>query len=136
MSAAPAFADSNVLLYLLSGDTTKAARTEALLLERPTIGVQVLNEFANVAHRKFGMPWPEVVEVLDGVRRLCVVRPLTAAVHDAALALVQRHAFTWYDALILAAAQDAGCRVLWSEDLQHGLHVRRQLTVRNPFFNG
>ena len=66
MSAAEVFFDTNVLLYLLSADTTKARRLEALLMkQRGTISVQVLNEFANVARRKLGMSWPEIRDVLE-----------------------------------------------------------------------
>ena len=129
----PPFADTNVLLCLLSADTVKADRAEALLGQRLTVSVQVLNEFANIARRKLSMSWPEIVDVLALVRQRCVVRSLTLGVHETALVLVQRHAFAWYDALIVAAAADAGCTTLFSEDMQNGLRVARSLTIRNPF---
>ena len=68
MSAAEAFFDTSVLLYLLSNDTQKADRVETLLAEQGTISVQVLNEFAAVAIRKLKMPVSEVREILDTVR--------------------------------------------------------------------
>jgi len=55
MSAAEIFFDSNVLLYLLSGDAAKADRAEHLLAGRGVISVQVLNEVAAVAAGKFAM---------------------------------------------------------------------------------
>jgi len=131
--AAPAFLDTNVLLYLLSSDTAKADRAEALLAGGATIGVQVLNEFVSVARRKLAMPWDEIAEVLGLIRQRCVVRDLTSAVHDQALSLARRHGFAWYDALIVGAALDAGCSVLYSEDMQDGLEVRAALRIRNPF---
>lgn len=90
-TAARPFADTNVLLYLLSADDAKADRAEALLAAGVTVSVQVLNEFANVARRKLAMPWPEIAEVLHLVRQRCVVRALTIEVHERALTLVQRH---------------------------------------------
>ena len=132
MPATP-FLDTNVLLYLLSADTAKADRAEALLAEGAVIGVQVLNEFANIAHRKFSMGWDEIADVLGLVRQRCAVRDLTAAVHDQAITLARRHGFAWYDALIVSAALDAGCPVLYSEDMQDGMQVRTALTIRNPF---
>ena len=51
MSAKP-FLDTNVILYLLSEDTTKADRAEALLAQGGTVSVQILNEAANVMTRK------------------------------------------------------------------------------------
>jgi predicted nucleic acid-binding protein len=131
--AVPAFLDTNVLLYLLSSDTAKADRAEALLAGGATIGVQVLNEVVSVARRKLAMPWDEIAEVLGLIRQRCVVRDLTSAVHDQALSLARRHGFAWYDALIVGAALDAGCSVLYSEDMQDGLEVRAALRIRNPF---
>jgi predicted nucleic acid-binding protein len=135
-SAAP-FVDTNVLLYLLSADASRADRAESLLAQGVTVGVQVLNEFANVARRKLAMEWDEVADVLGLVRQRCTVRPLTLAVHDQALALAPRYGFSWYDALIVSAALEGGCRQLFSEDMQDGLEVTAAdgsgLVIRNPF---
>lgn len=129
----PAFVDTNVLLYLLSNDAAKADRAEALLAERVVISVQVLNEFANVARRKLGLEWPELAQVMVDIRRFATVQDLTVVVHDRGLALAQRHQMNLYDAMVAAAALEAGCSTLWSEDLQHGQKLDRTLTIRNPF---
>lgn len=133
-SKAPApFADTNVLLYLLSADAAKADRVEALLEGGVIVSVQVLNEFASVARRKLSMAWPEIAEVLGLIRQRCTVTPLTVRIHERALALVRRHTFAWYDALIVAAAADAGCAILYTEDMRHGTRIGSSLTIRNPF---
>jgi predicted nucleic acid-binding protein len=100
--------------------------------------VQVLNEFASVARRKLEMPWNEVTDVLGLIRQRSTVRPLTLAVHDEALALAPRYRLAWYDALIVAAALDARCGALYSEDMHDGLEVASastgcRLVIRNPF---
>ena len=133
MSAVDAFFDTSVLLYLLSRDAAKADRVEALLAERGVISVQVLNEFAAVAIRKLKMPLPEVREVLDTIRAVCEVEPVTVETHDRALAIVERYGFSLYDSLLIAATLIADCKVLFSEDLQHGQLIERQLRVVNPF---
>jgi len=127
------FLDTNVLLYLLSADARKADRAEALLAQRATINVQVLSEFASVARRKLEMPWREIADVLSLIRTQCDVRDVTVAVHDHALALAQRHRLGWYDALLVAAAVDAGCDLFYSEDMHHGLVVEGGLTLCDPF---
>jgi predicted nucleic acid-binding protein len=132
MSAAEHFFDTNVLLYLLSGDPAKADRAEALIASGGTISVQVLNEFVAVASRKFGLKIPQIREILDAVRSACVVTPLDVATHERGLDLAARYGFTIYDALILAAALNAGCKLLYSEDMHAGQTIDR-LTVRNPF---
>ncbi len=129
----PPFVDTNVLLYLLSADVGKAARAEAVLAERVVISVQVLNEFANVARRKLGLAWPALRHVLADLRHFAEVQPLTHATHERALDLAERHQFSVYDALIVAAALEAGCQTLWTEDLQHGQRVDERLTLSNPF---
>ena len=133
MSGADAFFDTSVLLYLLSNDTEKADRVETLLAERGTISVQVLNEFAAVAIRKLKMPMSEVREILDTVRTVCDVEPVTVETHDRALVIVERYGFSLYDSLLIAAALIAGSKRLYCEDLQHGQLIDRQLRVVNPF---
>jgi len=133
--AAPAspFLDTNVLLYLLSADSAKADKAEALLEKGAVIGVQVLNEFVNVARRKLSMSWDEIEDVLGLIRQQCRVRDLTVAVHDQALSIVRRYQLAWYDALVVSAALDAECTQLFSEDMHAGLKVNGSLTIRNPF---
>ena len=133
MSAAERFFDTSVLLYLLSKDATKADRVEALLTERGTISVQVLNEFAAIAIRKLTMPLPEVRDILDTVRAVCDVESVTVETHDRALAVVERYGFSLYDSLLIAAARIAGSKVLYCEDLQHGQLIDGQLRIVNPF---
>ena len=127
------FVDTNVLLYLLSDDAAKADRAEAVLADRVVISVQVLNEFANVAKRKLGLGWNELDETLADLRRFADVRSLTIDTHDRGLALAQRYQLSVYDAMTAAAAIEADCAVLLSEDFQTGQVLDGRLTVRNPF---
>ena len=133
MRASPNFFDTNVVLYLLSGDTGKADRAEELLAAGGLISVQVLNEFAAVASRKLRMAWPEIREVLAQVRAVCPVEPISVDTHERATLIAERHGLPIYDASIVAAALLAGCRTLYSEDMQDGQIFDRQLTIRNPF---
>jgi predicted nucleic acid-binding protein len=127
------FVDTNVLLYLLSSDTAKADRAEALLTQRIVINVQVLNEFAHVARRKFKLEWIEIAQSLADIRRFAEVHPLTTATHDRGLALAERYKIGLYDAMIAAAGLEAGCTSLLSEDFQAGQRLEGRLTIRNPF---
>ena len=127
------FVDTNVLLYLLSGDAAKADRAEALLTQRIVISVQVLNEFAHVARRKFKLEWIEIAQTLSDIRRFADVHPLTIDTHDRGLALAERYKISLHDAMITAAGLAAGCTSLLSEDFQAGQRLDGRLTVRNPF---
>lgn len=130
------FFDTNVLLYLASSDDAKAERAKALIEGGGLISVQVLNEIANVALRKMRLDWNEIHALLGALRDLLVVRPLTVEIHDAGLALAERYRLSIYDAVIVAAALDAGCATLWSEDMQDGLSVDGRLQILNPFRPG
>jgi predicted nucleic acid-binding protein len=132
MSEADSFFDTNVLLYLLSKDVTKADRAEVLLVSGGVVSVQVLNEFASVASRKLVMTISEIREILSTIRALCLVRPLDIETHELGLDMAERYGFSIYDGLIVAAAVRAGCKILYTEDLQQEQAID-QLTIRNPF---
>jgi predicted nucleic acid-binding protein len=133
MSDADPFFDTSVLLYLLSGDTAKADRAETLLSARGVVSVQVLNEFAVVALRKLKMPLNEIREILDTIRAVCAVEPITVETHDRGLSVLERYRFSLYDSMLVAAALIAGAKIIYSEDLQNGQVIDNQLRVTNPF---
>ena len=130
---AGSFLDSNVLLYLASADPLKANRAETVLAAGGTISVQVLDEVASVARRKMTMSWDEVRAFISGLRALLETIPLTISVHDRGLELAERYGLSIYDTLIVAAALEAGCDTLYSEDMQHGMRIGESLTIVNPF---
>lgn len=135
MSAKP-FLDTNVIVYAFTSNDARSERAEALLAEGGVVSVQVLNEFVNVARRKHGRGWDEVRQALDVVTTLLDrPRPLTVETYGAALDIAQRYGFGFYDSLIVAAALDARCSVLYSEDLQDGQRIEG-MTIRNPFAEG
>ncbi|WP_416053052.1 PIN domain-containing protein [Cupriavidus basilensis] len=136
MTARRAFIDSNVLLYLLSADTAKADRAEAIVQAGARISVQVLNEITNVARRKLAMPWPDVNEVVRLIQSLCPVEPLTVETHDKGRQIAERYGFSLCDAMIIAAALRSDCEILYSEDMQDGILIEEGLRIRNPFAAG
>ncbi len=95
--------------------------------------MQVLNEFAAVASRKLKLTYPDIRDFLTTIRAIILVEPLSLATHDSALALAERYGFSFYDALIMSSALQAGCDRLYTEDLQHGQVIEQRLIVQNPF---
>lgn len=132
MSGADVFFDTNILVYLISAQSVKRDRAKAVMAGRGTINVQVLNEFVAVASRKYRVPWPTIREVLSTIKAVCHVDPLSIKTHDRAVTLAERYRFGIYDSLIIAAALEAGCSVLYSEDMQHS-QIIEGLTILNPF---
>lgn len=127
------FVDTNVLLYLASGDAHRADRAEAVIAEGGIISVQVLNEIANVLRRKMRMPWPDTHLFLDMIRALLTVEPVTWETHKTGLRISERYRLSIYDAMIVSAALMAGCDTLMSEDMQDGLVIDDCLRIVNPF---
>jgi len=129
------FFDTNVLLYLLSGNVAKADRAERVVASGGFVSVQVRNEFASVAFRKLKMTYPEIRDALEPIRTVCKIVPITFDTHDLGLQIAERYGFSAYDALIVASALLAGCEILCSEDLQDGQRIDEKLVIRNPFSN-
>ena len=127
------FIDTNVLVYLASGDPVKAERAEKIVADGGTISVQVLNELANVARRKMRMTWSETHALLSMIRALLPVQPITVEIHETGLALAERYGLSIYDAMIAASALHAECDTLWSEDMHDGMVIEDQLRIANPF---
>ena len=129
-----AFLDTNILVYMLASAPAKAARARDLVASGTVISVQVLNEFALVARRKHAMDWDELEATLEGFRTLLQVESLTPATHIRAMQIARRYQLRIYDANILAAAEQANCEVVYSEDMQDGMVVGG-LRIENPFRN-
>lgn len=129
-----AFFDTNVLIYAVTDDEPRSTQAEALLASGGVLSVQILNEFGAVARRKFLMSWSDVTEALDAFRVLCPSPlPITIEVHEAALRIAEKHGYNIYDALVVSAALEAGCTILYSEDLHGRQKIDGQLTIQNPF---
>jgi len=126
------FIDSNVVLYLLSGDAAKADRAQALLAAGALISVQVLNEVTSVCLRKLKMPWSEIDALLVAVKACCEVWPLTVALHEKAVDFAKRYQLSFYDANIVACAVISGAPVLLTEDMHAGLLIDG-MALQNPF---
>lgn len=127
-----AFLDTNLLVYAQTTDPKSEIARQAIA-EGGTISVQVLNEFANVLRRKLGLNWDEIAEALEDVKTaLGPVRPIGLDTHNTAVELSRAHGFHIYDSLIVAAALEAECDQLLTEDLQAGRRIEG-LAIVNPF---
>jgi predicted nucleic acid-binding protein len=129
----PVFLDTNVLVYAFATDA-RAVKALELLHARPTISVQGLNEFTNVARRKLSMDWQEVRDAISALRVFCpTILSLDLATHDEALRIAERYGYSMFDALVVASALRANCETLWSEGMHHGMVVDGRLRIANPF---
>jgi predicted nucleic acid-binding protein len=130
-----AFFDTNVLVYTITDDA-RGDVARSRLSDGGVISAQVLNEFVRVARKKLRLDWAIIEAALAELRALVNdVRPVALSTHEFAVSLARRDGFDIYDALILAAAIEADCETLFSEDFQHGRRFG-DLIVVNPFLGG
>ncbi len=134
------FLDTNIFIYSFDQSSPAKSRQAAQLIrdglttQKGIISFQVVQEFFNVALRRFSQP----MQASDAAQYLnAVFRPLLAvhssqALYAEALFLHAQSGLSWFDSLIVSAAIQARCEILFSEDLQHGQRFG-SLQVRNPF---
>jgi len=134
------FLDTNIFVYTFDDSTPQKQQIarqlikHALESQQGIISTQVVQEFLNVAQRKFATP----LKTADARLYLsAVLLPLCQHIpsitfYDFVLLLQNEVSFSLYDTLIVAAALEAGCKTLLSEDLQNG-QIIRGLTILNPF---
>lgn len=133
------FIDTNILVYAEASDEPAKQRIALDLLKQlfeTTSGVlstQVLQEYCNVAIKKLKLPAAHIRAQLDLYEQFEVVQ-VTPAIIRAGLDLHQTRSVSFYDAIVLASAQTAGCSVLLSEDMNAGELVGG-VRVVNPFLD-
>ena len=134
------FIDTNIFVYSFDNrqpekwERSMELIQEALLSGKGIISMQVIQEFLNVATQKFAIPMriEEAKEYLRMVLNpLCQVYPY-AALYESCLELQEETRYSFYDSLIIAAAIQGGCEILYSEDLQDGQEVRG-VKIVNPY---
>ena len=127
------FLDTNVIIYSLDQQHPHFPIAEDLLARRPVISVQVINESLSVQLRKLKRTPATAQEVAVWLLDHCEVIALEPADVRAAIDISRRYPLSHWDALIVASALRAGCGVLYSEDMRHGLWVTPSLQILNPF---
>ena len=134
------FLDTNIFVYTFdSRSPSKRARANSLVAQAldtrlGIISYQVVQEFLNVATRKFAKPMLASEAQLYLARilmPLCEVFP-NSALYSEALSICSETQLSFYDALIVSSAIAGDCRILWTEDLQHKRRIR-SVEIRNPF---
>jgi predicted nucleic acid-binding protein len=133
------FLDTNIFVYSLDGTSTKARRCinlirGAIAARNGVVSYQVVQEFFNVAFRRFTphMTLEEAEQYLATTFRPLLSVQSSPVLFADALHLRHRYRLPWYDSLILAAAMQAQCSILYSEDFQHGQKFDN-LQIVNPF---
>ena len=134
-SAALATLDTNIAVYAMTESAKKGVATQALR-RCSFLSVQVLNEYANLSVRKYGRSWTRVADELQSLSESVIAVPAIELVHHRhAIWIAERYQLSFYDSLMLAVALANDAKVIFSEDMQHGMLIDGALTIINPFLN-
>lgn len=135
------FLDTNIFVYTFDSSHPAKQKKAQLLVQqalktkRGIISYQVVQEFLNVATKKFQTPMSHTEANLyceHILMPLCEFYPHNEF-YQFSLDIKFQTRFSFYDSLIISAALKTGCKILYSEDLHDGQIIRGSLEIRNPF---
>ena len=134
------FLDTNIFAYSFDSDTpAKQKRARDLILHgiktrKAVVSYQVVQEFFNLALRKFSHPMniAEAEQYLQTIFQPLLAVQSSHTLFSQALRLEDKHRLSWCDALIVAAAVESQCAILYSENMHNG-HRFEELQIKNPF---
>lgn len=129
------FIDTNITIYSLCKNSSKAHLAAPLFLNSPTVFTQVLSETANIASKRLGLSIADIRRLILWLEATCQIELISLPTINTALDIRERYQFSWYDSLIIAAALESNCNILYSEDMQHGQLINGSLRIVNPFFS-
>jgi len=128
------FVDSNVWLYAFMDEESPKHAPANALIGQPDIvlSTQVVNEVCNNLIRKAGYNEAEIQQTLQNFENRYPILDINIPIIRQASILRTAYRLSYWDSIILATAQDAGCSIVYSEDMQDGLKIGL-MTIRNPF---
>ena len=135
MNAVKTFVDTNVLIYAFTSDEPDKQAIALKYIDAclPVISTQVLKEFSNVLIKRGGVGQEIVKNTINEIINIAIVINEEPTLILNAIDMHGRYNFSFYDSLIIAAAAEAQCKVLLSEDLHDGLVIEGKLSIVNPF---
>lgn len=129
------FLDTNILIYAHTDvDPVKQLISQNLIVDNLTyISTQVLQELSNTLNRKFNHTWQDAENVFKNAIENNILHINTENTILKTFQLAQRYKFSFYDSLIISAALECDCNMLYSEDLNAGQVIEEKLEIVNPF---
>ncbi|MDR3011854.1 MAG: PIN domain-containing protein [Chitinispirillales bacterium] len=130
------FLDTNIFIYAYSEVFKKKKRSFELLGGLTCItSIQVLGEFSNVCFKKLNFSVENVNTALKEAMSYCDVITVNEITILHAVFIKERYGYSYYDCLVIAAALESKCSILYTEDMQHGQIIENSLKIINPFID-
>ncbi len=132
----PGFIDTNIWLYAFTDDDTQKKDVAQALIKtsQPFISGQVINEVCVNLIKRAKFPEAQIGELIETLYQKYDVIEMNKVLLLSASQLRHEYSLSYWDSLIVAAALASEVRVLYSEDMQHGLLIHETLKIVNPFY--
>ncbi len=129
------FLDTNILVYCYT-ETEPIKKSVALSIAQNSdawISTQVLQELSNILRKKFNKTWIEIDLTAEEICQNFEIFLNTPEIILDAIRIADRYGYSFYDSLILSSAISIECKIVYSEDMQHGQVTDDVLEIKNPF---
>jgi predicted nucleic acid-binding protein len=129
------FIDTNIFIYYQRSDSPQKQSIAKNLLKNNNCvaSTQVINEISNILTKKYPVAENKLELFLQDIMELCEIVTISTSLSFRALKLHFKYKFSFFDSLMIIAALEAGCNILYSEDMQHGQVIEKSLKIINPF---
>jgi predicted nucleic acid-binding protein len=132
------FIDSNIFVYAYINDDmqkhelSRNLLKDIVLVNEIILSVQILNEFYSVM-AKYEYSHDEIKSCLSEIIEQAEIAPLRLDTFKFSLFIKEKYGYSWWDSLVLASALENNCKIIYSEDMQHGQIIENSLKIVNPF---
>ena len=126
--------DTNILLYALDDFYPEKQNISIqIIADNPLLCSQSVSEFANVCLRKWKFPKSKVAELIKTYLQQTIYVPVSERMIEISIDIMNKYDLQLFDSIIISSALESGCSVLYSEDMNDGQIIEKQLKIVNPF---
>lgn len=126
--------DSNVLIYAFADhDDFRKSIAKEIISKCDIISLQAVNETVCVLLRKFNFPKEKLEQVVQFLKEQFIISSLTVNTLEQTITLSKKYNFSFWDSMMIAAALDNHCSIIYTEDLSHNQLIENKLRIINPF---
>ncbi|HAH24674.1 MAG TPA: DNA-binding protein [Prolixibacteraceae bacterium] len=126
--------DSNILIYAFADhDDFRKSIAKEIISKCNIISLQAVNETACVLLRKFNFPKEQLEQVIQFLKEQFIISSLTVNTLDQTITLSKKYNFSFWDGMMIAAALENHCSIIYTEDLNHNQLIEDRLRIINPF---
>jgi predicted nucleic acid-binding protein len=126
--------DSNILIYAFArNDDFRKDIAKDIIAKCNIISVQALNETSYILLKKYNFPKEQLEQAILFLKEQFIISSLTANTLDQTIAICKKYNFSFWDSMMIAAALDNRCSIIYTEDLTHDQLIENRLRIVNPF---